>query len=44
MLDGEIRVGRQSLVWSPDRLAAGAYLTRLEMGGRAETWGLVVTR
>jgi hypothetical protein len=44
VLDGEISAGRQSLVWTPGRLAAGAYLTRLEIGGRVETRRLVVTR
>jgi hypothetical protein len=44
VLNGEIPAGPQSLVWTPDRLAAGAYLTRLELGGQVETRRLVVTR
>lgn len=37
LLDGEVPAGPRSTSWTPDRLAAGVYLARLELGGRVET-------
>ena len=44
VLDAEVAAGPHALRWDVGPVAAGVYLTRLEMGGRVETRRVVVRR
>jgi len=37
LADGLQAAGRHTITWTPEKLAAGLYLVRLEAGGHTET-------